>query len=155
MVTSKGLLCTVVYCSKLQVVKSVESILAEDLKYVIKAVFTHFGLPPKIISYVGKNFVREQFKEFCRCLNIDQDVVSLYDHQSNGQVKACIKFVKCTIKKYRTKFILLYFRLDQDSLVLGFTVQLKCCSTSPLEPINIDYNGEYLQSLKIKAGSIH
>ena len=56
---------------------------------------------PKNVSDAGTNFVSEWFKEVFMCQNIDQVVTSLYHHHSNGEVVACIKFVKCTIKKCR------------------------------------------------------
>ena len=36
---------------------------------------------------------------FCNNLNIEQAVSLSYHHQSNRQVEACIKFIKCTMKK--------------------------------------------------------
>ena len=53
----------------------------------------------KIISDAGTNFTLETVTEFCRKLNIQQSITSLYHHQSSGQVEACIKFIKCAIKK--------------------------------------------------------
>ena len=50
------------------------------------------GLPKKFRSDAGITFVSELFKELN--INIDQVVRSLYHHQSNGWVEACIKFVK-------------------------------------------------------------
>ena len=51
------------------------------------------------MSDAGGNFISEKFKNFCKSLNIEQAISSSYHHQSNGQVEACIKFVKCTLKK--------------------------------------------------------
>ena len=51
------------------------------------------------MSDVGCNFISEEFKNFCNNLNKEQAVSSSYHHQSNGQVEACIKFIKCTINK--------------------------------------------------------
>ena len=51
------------------------------------------------MSDVGSNFISEKFKNFCNSLNIEKAVSSLYHHQSNRQLKACIKFIKCTMKK--------------------------------------------------------
>ena len=81
--------------------KKVESMLAKDLICTAKVVFAEFGLPKKLVSHAGTNFVSEQFKEFCRHLNRDQIMMSSYHHQGNGHVEACIKFVKCMIKKGR------------------------------------------------------
>ena len=51
------------------------------------------------MSDSGGNFISEKCKKFCKSLNIEQPVSSSYHHQSNGQVEACIKFVKHTMKK--------------------------------------------------------
>ena len=40
----------------------------------------------------------QKFENLCRKLNIEHAVSSSYHHQSNGQVEACIKLVKCTLK---------------------------------------------------------
>ena len=54
---------------------------------------------PKTMSDAGTNFVSDKFWQFCKTINVEQEVSSAYHHQSNGQVKVCIKFVKCTFKK--------------------------------------------------------
>ena len=51
------------------------------------------------MSDVGTNFVSDRFRKFCSSLNIEQAVASAYHHQSNGQVEACIKFIKSMFKK--------------------------------------------------------
>ena len=51
------------------------------------------------MSESGSNFVSDKFKTFCMSLNLEQAFSSSYHHQSNGQVEACIKFVKFTLKK--------------------------------------------------------
>ena len=51
------------------------------------------------MSDAGNNFISERFEKFCRMLNIEHAALSSYDPQSNGQVKACIKLVKYTMKK--------------------------------------------------------
>ena len=50
------------------------------------------------MSDAGTNFVSERFRQFCKSINVEQAVSSAY-HQSNGQVEACIKFIKYTFKK--------------------------------------------------------
>ena len=59
-----------------------------------KVIFSKYGLPKRIMSDVGGNFVSEKFKEFCRKLNIEQALPSSYHHQSNGQVEAYIQCIK-------------------------------------------------------------
>ena len=51
------------------------------------------------MSDSGSNFISDKFETFCKRLNIEQVFLSLYHHQSNGQVEACIKLVKHTLKK--------------------------------------------------------
>ena len=53
----------------------------------------------KIMSDAGGNFVSKLFNETCTKLNIQQVVSSSYNHQSNGELEACIKFLKCMLKK--------------------------------------------------------
>ena len=51
------------------------------------------------MSDAGSNFISVKLKNVCNNLNIEQAIFSLYHHQSNGQVEACIKFIKCTKKR--------------------------------------------------------
>ena len=37
------------------------------------------------------------FRQFCRQMNIEWSITSSYHHQTNGQVVACIKLIKCTV----------------------------------------------------------
>ena len=60
--------------------------------------FAEFGLPKKIMSDSGGNFISDKFKTFCRSLNIEEAFSLSYHHQSNRQVEAYIMFVKHTIK---------------------------------------------------------
>ena len=52
------------------------------------------------MSDAGTNFVSNRFQKFCRAINMEQATSLAYHHQSNGQVKACIKFIKQTFKTY-------------------------------------------------------
>ena len=42
------------------------------------------GIPKKIISDSGSNFISDKFKTFYKILNIEQAFLSSYHHQSNG-----------------------------------------------------------------------
>ena len=61
--------------------------------------FSEYGIPKRIRSNAGGNFISEKFKNFCKSLSIEHVISSSYHHQSNGQVKACIKFAKHALKK--------------------------------------------------------
>ena len=91
------LLCIVYYYSKFPIVRKPDSLTVNDRVKAAKIVFAKFKLTMKIISDTGINFTSDTFKQFCRQMNIEQAITLLFHHQSNRQVEACIKFVKCTI----------------------------------------------------------
>ena len=76
-----------------------EGLSTENLITTAKVIFAEYGILAKLMSDTGTNFVSDKFRKFCDGLNIKQAVSSAYHHQSNGQVKACIKFIKHTFKK--------------------------------------------------------
>ena len=98
MINGKTHLCILDYHSKFPIVKKVNSLSADDLVQKAKLIFAEYGLPKKIVSDVVINFMVETFKTFYRKKNIQQTTTLSYHHQNDGQVEACIKFVKCTIK---------------------------------------------------------
>ena len=61
------------------------------------------------MSDAGGNLISDKFRQFCKCMNIEQ-VTSSYHYQSNSQVQVCIKFAKCTMKKY-IKLMMIYIYL--------------------------------------------
>ena len=91
-------LCIVDYNSKFPVIKRLEGLSTDNLIKMVKTIFAEYGIPHKIMSDVGTNFISDKFWQFCKLVNIEQVVSSAYHHQSNGQVKACIKFIKHTFK---------------------------------------------------------
>ena len=96
---NKHHLCIIDYNSKIPVVKRLEGLSAENLINMVKIIFAEYGIPQKTMSVVGSNFVADRFQQFCKSINIEKVISSVYHHQSSRQVKACIKFMKCTFKK--------------------------------------------------------
>ena len=96
---NKNHLCIVDYHSEFPVIKGLEGLSAESLITTTKVIFPEYGISPKLMSDAGTNFVSEKFQQFCKTINVEQAVSLAYHHQSNGQVKACIKFMKHTFKK--------------------------------------------------------
>ena len=107
------------------------------------------------MSDVGTNFISEKFKNFCSRLNIKEAVSSAYHHQSNRQVKACITFIKCTIKKcvdsggniHMALLQICTTPLGQGLLSLA-TLLFNCpvCGVMPVidrKPVGIDNDGEH------------
>ena len=84
---------------KFPIVRKVQGLSAEHLINAVSAIFAEYGIPQKLMSDAGINFVSEKFRHFCKSTNVEQAVSLTYQHQSNGQVKACIKFIKQMFKK--------------------------------------------------------
>ena len=91
-------MCTVHYYPKCPVIKKTDDLPGDCLIRVVMIVFVKFGLQKKLMSDAGTNYISERFRQFCRQLNIEQAITSSYQHKSNDQVEAQIKFIKHTIK---------------------------------------------------------
>ena len=100
---NKHYLCIVDYHSKVPITKKTEDLAADSLILACTIIIFRIQHTKKIISDVGSNFISEKKTvKFCRKLNMEHVVSSSYHHQSNGQVEACTKLVKCTIKNVMT-----------------------------------------------------
>ena len=64
-------LCIVDYHSKFPVVKWLEGLSAESLITTTNVIFTKNGIPPKLMSDTGTNFVSEKFWQFCKTINVE------------------------------------------------------------------------------------
>ena len=95
---NKNYLCIVDYHSKFPIIKKTEDLSADCLVLTCKAIFAEYRIPKRIMSDSGDNFISEKFKNFCKSPNIELAVSLSYHHESNRQVEACIKSVKCTLK---------------------------------------------------------
>lgn len=58
-----------------------------------------FGIPYAIITYNGKQFDSNLFRQFCNCLKINLFFASPAHPQSNGQVEAINKIIKKVMKR--------------------------------------------------------
>ena len=65
-----------------------------NLTATAKVIFAEYGIPCKLMSDASTNFISDRFRKFCSSPNIEQAVPSAYHHESNGQVEACITFIK-------------------------------------------------------------
>ena len=107
------------------------------------------------MSDAGTNFVSDKLQKFCNSINVEQVVSSAYHHQSNGQVKACIKFIKQMFKKFADSHGDIHMALLQicttplgqglpSPATLMFNWQV--CSIMPVldwKPIGKDYDDEH------------
>ena len=94
---NKDYLCIVDYHSKFSVIRKTENLSTDRGILACKIIFSGYGLPKKIMSDAGCNFVSDKFKQFCKNLNIEQATSLSYHCQSNGQIEVCIEFIKCTM----------------------------------------------------------
>ena len=99
-INNNNYFCIIDYHSKFSIIKKTADLSVDSLILAGKLFFSEYRIPKRIMSDAGGTFISEKFKSFCKNLNIEQAVSSSYHHQSNGQVEACIKFIKCTLKKY-------------------------------------------------------
>ena len=103
--------------SKFPLVKKLGDLSADKLILTCKVIFAEYGVPRKIMSDSGGNFISDKFKTFCKSLNIEQAFSSSCHHQSNGHVEACIKFIKHTLKKYFDSRVDPYIALLQICMI--------------------------------------
>ena len=99
---NENYLCIEDYHSKFPVINRMEGLSTESLIAKTKVIFAEYGIPHKIMSDAGTNFVSDKFRKFCNGFNIKQAIPSAYHHQGNQQVEACIKFIKCMLKNAPT-----------------------------------------------------
>ena len=90
---NKNYLCIVDYNSKFPIMKKGRRHVHRQLNTSMQNYFLEYGLPKKIMSYAGGNFISYKFKEFYENMNIEQATLSLYHHPSNGQIESCVKFI--------------------------------------------------------------
>ena len=120
--------------------------------------FSKYRLPKKIMSDAGDIFISETFKELCRNLNIEQEISSSYHHQSNGQLKECIRFINQTLTicfETNAETYIVYFRLDQLHLgqpypVLQIIIQLPYKghhASFNMAPINMNEDDDHYEVL--------
>ena len=96
---NRNYLCIIDYHSEFLVMKKMEDLSADSLILACTIIFSEYGSLKKIMSDAGGSFISDKLKRFCQDINIQQIVLSSYYNQNDGQVGACIKFIRCIIKK--------------------------------------------------------
>ena len=62
--------------------------------HALKELFSHFGMPEKIVSDNGTQFTGSEFRYFCRSLSVEHVTTHPYHPRSNGQVKRFVDTFK-------------------------------------------------------------
>ena len=70
---------------------------ADNLILAYKVILSEYSLLKEIMSDADGNFMSDKFKRFCHSLYRTGCII-IIPSQSNGQVEAYIKFIKCTMK---------------------------------------------------------
>ena len=83
----KTYLCIVDYHSKFPMAKRLEGLSAENLITAVKVIFTEYGIPCKVMSDAGTNFVSDKFQTFCNSINIEQLVSAAITTKVMGRSK--------------------------------------------------------------------
>ena len=58
---NKNYLCIIDYNSKFTIIKKLEGLSAENFTNAVKIIFMEYGIPQKIMSDTGTNFVSDRF----------------------------------------------------------------------------------------------
>ena len=66
---NKHCLCIVDFHSKFPIIKKTTDLSADSLILTCKIIFAEYGVPKKIMSDSGGNFVSDKLKTFCKSLN--------------------------------------------------------------------------------------
>ena len=125
-INNENYLCVIDYHSKFPVIKRMEGLSTESLITTTKVIFAEYSIPHKLMSDAGNNFVSEKFRTFCSRVNINQTVSLAYHHRNNGQVKASMKFIKCTIKNAQPLLVIFTWQYCKSILHHWGKVYLVC-----------------------------
>ena len=68
--------------------KKVAGLSVDDLVHITKLIFAEFGLPNKIISDAGMNFMSDILQKFCRKMNIQLSITSSYHNKGQWSVRS-------------------------------------------------------------------
>ena len=117
---NENYLIVVDYYSKFPVVRKIPNITTEQVIKNMKLIFEDQGVPVKLVSDSGSQYLSAQFQQFSKLYNFEHVAVSPLHHQANGMVERCIQTVKRIIKKCK--------KSNQD---LNFA--LLCYKTTPID----------------------
>ena len=69
---NKNYLCIVDYHKKFPIVRRVDDMSTESLVIACKVIFSEYGLTKKTMSDGSGNFISDNFRQFCKCMNIER-----------------------------------------------------------------------------------
>lgn len=81
------LLVVVDYYSRYKEIKSTKSITTTDTTKILKDIFSRLGIPLTITADNGRQFISQEFKDFCQEMGIKLISTTPYSPQENGEVE--------------------------------------------------------------------
>ena len=85
--------------SKWPEIHEMKTTTAEATISMLKQIFAAHGLPERIISDNGPQFIVSQFEKFCRFRGIVHSTIAPYQPRSNGEIKRLVETFKTSIEK--------------------------------------------------------
>jgi hypothetical protein len=82
------------YHSRYPAVTELRNLSASALINAFERVFADTGLPKRIISDAGTNFISEEFQNWCAAVGVEHESTASYHHSSNGMVERAIQTLK-------------------------------------------------------------
>lgn len=98
-VKDKHYLLVVDYYSKFVEVVTVKDLRSSTIIAQLKAIFARYGIPARLMSDNGLQFVSEEFKTFCKTWEFEHTTSSPYYPRSNGLAERNVQTVKKLIVK--------------------------------------------------------
>ena len=82
------------YHSRYPAVTELTKLSASALINAFERIFADTGLPKRIISDAGTNFISEEFQNWCAAVGVEHESTASYHHSSNGMVERAIQTLK-------------------------------------------------------------
>jgi len=165
-IKGRNYLVTVDYFSQFFEVDYLQDTLSETVIHKLKNNFARHGIPEKLISDNGPQYISYDFKKFCRTYGIQHETISPGNSQANGASESAVKkakqlFMKCHLNKEDPYIGLLNLRNTPEEgsnmtpvqrLYGRHTRTLLPTSTKVLNPQYSQQYREVAEDLKAKVG---
>lgn len=140
------------YYSRYLEILLLHSTTAEHVIQTLKALFTRFGIPEKIVSDNGLQFSSDTWKSFCGVYDIQHITSSPYNPQGKGHAERAVQTAKCILKQDDPLVELMCFRATPTSSTgvspAKWLMGRKIRTTLPTLPKNLRPNWPRKSSVK-------
>lgn len=95
------------YFSRFPEVISLSQTTSQAVIAVMKSCFARFGVPSRVVSDNGPQFVSEAFRDFSKAYGFSHDTSSPHYPQANGEVEQMVRTVKDMFRKSKDIYLAL------------------------------------------------